>query len=329
MARPTDAQRASKASAKTGASDESCPICRSSRYLNSNLKLLVNPECYHKMCQSCVERIFSQGPAQCPIPGCHRTLRRQKFREQTFEDIQVEREVDIRKRVHAVLNKREDDFEDLRSYNDWLNEAEDLIFNLINEVDVEETQKRLKEYERLHEKEITANARLEKEEKTNFIAMQKQAKQLARERKEAARREEEEARLEMEEDKREVLQRLAMGQDADAVTKRGYEVQLKRRLDRKQAAERQKTLQEVDARITPLIKGLKSKTKSQPEPPIDPFGGLQFKDTYFAPQDEYVWDGIQQAKRKPEVTMGGFDVHDFARQALGAVFDGIAEAQVV
>ena len=79
-----------------------CPVCKSSRYLNQNMRFLVNPECYHKMCESCVDRIFSSGPAPCPVAGCARTLRKQRFRKQTFGDIQVEREVDIRRRVAAV-----------------------------------------------------------------------------------------------------------------------------------------------------------------------------------------------------------------------------------
>jgi len=66
------------------------------------MKFLVNPECYHKMCESCVDRIFSHGPAPCPIAGCKRTLRKAKFRTQTFEDLKVEREVDIRRRVAQV-----------------------------------------------------------------------------------------------------------------------------------------------------------------------------------------------------------------------------------
>ncbi len=63
------------------------------------MRFLVNPECYHRMCESCVDRIFSHGPAPCPVAGCHRTLRKQRFRKQTFGDIRVEREVDVRKRV--------------------------------------------------------------------------------------------------------------------------------------------------------------------------------------------------------------------------------------
>jgi len=54
------------------------------------------------MCTGCVDRIFSSGPAPCPIAGCGKTLRKNRFRKQTFEDLAIEREVDIRKRVMAM-----------------------------------------------------------------------------------------------------------------------------------------------------------------------------------------------------------------------------------
>lgn len=79
-----------------------CPVCKSSRYLNPNMRFLINPECYHQMCESCVDRIYSHGPAPCRIVGCGKTLRKNRFRKKTFEDIQVEREVDIRRRVATV-----------------------------------------------------------------------------------------------------------------------------------------------------------------------------------------------------------------------------------
>lgn len=74
-----------------------CPVCKASRYWNSQVPMLMNPECYHKICKECVDRYFSHGPAPCPVAGCGKTLRRNRFRKQTFEDLQVEREVDIRK----------------------------------------------------------------------------------------------------------------------------------------------------------------------------------------------------------------------------------------
>lgn len=83
--------------------DEECPICHTKRYLHQGMRFLLNPECYHKMCMSCVDRIFAHGPAPCPVAGCRKTLRKNKFRAPRFEDLALEREVDIRRRVSEVL----------------------------------------------------------------------------------------------------------------------------------------------------------------------------------------------------------------------------------
>src|SRR3954464_13390626 len=95
-------------------SDDMCPVCKTIRYLNKDMEFLINPECYHSMCSNCVNRLFNDGPNQCPYAGCHRTLRRKGFRTAFFSDLGVEREVDIRRRVAAVFNQAEEDFETLR-----------------------------------------------------------------------------------------------------------------------------------------------------------------------------------------------------------------------
>lgn len=315
----------------SSSSAESCPVCKSSRYLNSNLRFLVNPECYHKMCESCVDRIFSHGPAQCPLPGCKRTLRKHRFRVQTFEDIKVEREVDIRKKVALVFNKREEDFEDLRAYNDYLNDVEDITFNLVEGIDVEVSNQRLEAYRTNHADEIAANEHLAQEEKSSFKELQKQERQQARLRREAAHREEEEERREAAENKRDVLKRLAAGTgDAEAIAKEGQQVQLKRRLDRQAAAEKQRRLQTSSENMNNgssnlVIKGLKSRKAPEPEAPIDPFEGLSFEGKqYYTLQDDYSWEVIRQPRNDKVVRAGGYDVMEqFGSRALCEAFAGL------
>jgi CDK-activating kinase assembly factor MAT1 len=50
-----------------------------------------------RRCDSCIERLYSLGPAPCPI--CGKTLRKMGFMTQTFEDLGVEKEVVIRRRM--------------------------------------------------------------------------------------------------------------------------------------------------------------------------------------------------------------------------------------
>ncbi|EGF78168.1 hypothetical protein BATDEDRAFT_13326 [Batrachochytrium dendrobatidis JAM81] len=109
--------------------NERCPVCKSDRYLNPTMRLLVSP-CFHKMCESCINRLFLSGPAPCPI--CKVTLRKSNFVSQTFDDLYVEKEIQIRKKVGRYFNKRLEDFAgNLRLYNDYLEEVEEIcrLFN--------------------------------------------------------------------------------------------------------------------------------------------------------------------------------------------------------
>ncbi|KAI8063178.1 CDK-activating kinase assembly factor MAT1-domain-containing protein [Gongronella butleri] len=134
--------------------DAQCPQCKSDKYLNPDLRLLVSP-CFHKMCEQCIDMLFAAGPAPCP--ECHQVLRKNQFVSQIFEDLSVEKEVRIRKRVAKVFNKRPEDFPSLRLYNDYLEEVEDITFNLMNGVDVDETEARITAYEMENRDNIAEN----------------------------------------------------------------------------------------------------------------------------------------------------------------------------
>ncbi len=52
------------------------------------------------------------------------------------------------------FNKKEEDFGTLREYNDYLEMVEDIIFNLSNNVDVEETNSRIAKYKEKNREQI-------------------------------------------------------------------------------------------------------------------------------------------------------------------------------
>lgn len=142
--------------------DLACPRCKTTKYRNPSLKLMVNI-CGHALCENCVELLFVKGSAACP--ECQISLRRGNFRMQLFEDPLVEKEVDIRKRVVRDFNKREEDFETLREYNDYLEEIENIVFNLTNNVDVEVTKKKIEQYKKDNKALIIRNkSKLSKDE---------------------------------------------------------------------------------------------------------------------------------------------------------------------
>lgn len=95
-----------KSSANRLSYEDICPVCKNSTYLQKNLRFKINTKCYHRICEGCVDRITST-QKKCPIAGCSFAARgiiprRGEYRVQTFEDLAIEREVDIRKRVMAM-----------------------------------------------------------------------------------------------------------------------------------------------------------------------------------------------------------------------------------
>ncbi|KAG9014985.1 TFIIH/NER complex subunit [Tulasnella sp. JGI-2019a] len=195
--------------------DDVCPVCKSDRFLNPKLRLLVS-SCYHRMCESCIDRLFTLGPAPCPI--CGRVLRKMAFIPQTFEDLAVEKEVAVRRRIVKQFNKRREDFIDLRAYNDYLEMVEDIAFNLINGVDVEATEARIAAYREENAAVIELN--VQRDERDSTLLQEDEARERAEreERAEELRRQEEEERLERERDKQSIIDQLERGNaDPDRV----------------------------------------------------------------------------------------------------------------
>ena len=142
--------------------DIKCPHCGTTKYRNPSLKLMVNV-CGHALCENCVELLFVKGSGHCP--QCNTGLRRHNFRLQLFDDHLVEKEIDIRKRVLKDFNKKEEDFDSLAEYNDYLEEIETIIFNLSNDIEVKATNERIDSYKKENAKQIIKNrGKLSKDE---------------------------------------------------------------------------------------------------------------------------------------------------------------------
>lgn len=139
-----------------------CPRCKTTKYRNPSLKLMVN-FCGHSLCESCVELLFVKGSGSCP--DCGVPLRRANFRVQLFENPMVEKEVDIRRRILKDFNKKEEDFGNLDDFNNYLEEIEEIIYNLANNIDIINTNKRIETYKRENKDVILKNKqRLGREE---------------------------------------------------------------------------------------------------------------------------------------------------------------------
>eukprot|EP00193_Tetraselmis_chui_P004191 CAMPEP_0177753546 /NCGR_PEP_ID=MMETSP0491_2-20121128/1519_1 /TAXON_ID=63592 /ORGANISM="Tetraselmis chuii, Strain PLY429" /LENGTH=172 /DNA_ID=CAMNT_0019268841 /DNA_START=241 /DNA_END=759 /DNA_ORIENTATION=+ len=63
----------------------------------------------------------------------------------------------IRRRIENIYNKRAEEFDSKREYDDYLEEREDIVFNLCEGVEVESTEAKVRAYEAANASSIAAN----------------------------------------------------------------------------------------------------------------------------------------------------------------------------
>lgn len=316
-----------------------CPICKTDRYLSPNMNFLINPECYHKICESCVDRIFSLGPAPCPYPGCSRILRKNKFKKQVFEDLAIEREIDIRKRVSGIYNKTEEDFQDLPSFNIYLEGIENLIFNLSNGIEIEKTEGDLAEYEQDHKIEILEKNLRESQKTSNLRQYQEATERLKQEKVRIQKKMEFEDIEYLKQQQQELLDRLSSSASANSedIIKQQQSQMLKR------SSVRKKQLQQINSNLDNQMTSLNAapeESDDEEKVPFTPFQGdrdlnKSYKLLNIASTIEEVMDldnnlgesyydpYVNKLAKDKEYVGGGWRLQQVFERALDEAFTGL------
>ncbi|KIJ60629.1 hypothetical protein HYDPIDRAFT_116926 [Hydnomerulius pinastri MD-312] len=290
--------------------DDQCPVCKSDRYLNPKLRLLVS-SCYHKMCESCIDRLFTLGPAPCPI--CQKVLRKLAFTPQTFEDLTVEKEVAVRRRIAKEFNKRREDFPDLRLYNDYLEEVEDITFNLINEIDIPETEARIEAHRRENAALIELNVRRDEQYAQALREQEEQERSEREQRALEARREDEIEREEKEKGRREIIDRL------ETSTKDAAKVIAKSRAEANKRTSARSAATTVFKSNAQLLRSRAAQSTTIPDVPHVPL-----QDDWYAYEDMYTLrdrydDMYSEAVRQDRegiMRAGGYQVEEAWERAV-------------
>ncbi|RFU27116.1 hypothetical protein B7463_g9224, partial [Scytalidium lignicola] len=276
------------------------------------------------MCSTCVDRIFSSGPASCPVPYCGKTLRKKGFHKAFFADLHVEREVDIRKRVGEVFNRRQDDFETLLDWNNYLEEVESLIFDLVEGTREEKSraEDKLRQYRDGNKGEIEENKRLGQEEAELIRRREKAEQDATRQRRLKALRDEEEEKMDVERTRREALDQLATSnEDANKISQQMQRVILKRTSGRRNLTDTKPTESTNAPSLT--IRGLKKKVAPIPEKPYDPFGGLSLTPTRYTLQEDYNNEWLETAKGDIRHMAGGYSLQEYYARTMFEAFSGL------
>lgn len=155
------------------------------------------------------------------------------------------------------LNRREDEFDSKRAYDDFLEQRETIIANLVHGIDVAKTEADLQAYAAANMHSIRANQAREQSEHASFLEQQSLEQEQARLRRQMARQEYENERREAAAQREDALARMAAaapgGADADAIAKEGQTtVRLKkssaRRSEEERIRQKQAQLRGMDVR---------------------------------------------------------------------------------
>ncbi|KAH0871469.1 hypothetical protein HID58_078491 [Brassica napus] len=80
------------------------------------------------------------------------------------------KEINVRRRISAIYNKREEDFSALKDYNDYLEEVECMIFDLVDGINVGAIEDKIKRYSQENAEQIMVNRARKAEDLTAALA---------------------------------------------------------------------------------------------------------------------------------------------------------------
>lgn len=289
------------------------------------MKLMVNV-CGHPMCDSCVRMYFLKESAPCP--ECEIVLKRSKFRVQIYEDPLVEKELAIRRKVMKVYNMAEDDFPTLEEWNSYLEEIEEIVYNITNDINKPEMEKKMENYEKLNKNEIRKNyaRKTRAEEELERQLDSEMVKGLERQR--ALKEEQEKSKLTRQRNKTSLIQDLmAASEGAATLVLKSHTERLKEEQKRENQKKKEQELAMQGSSKTEFSSGVKmgfaAGMSSAPvhqmkeelyryEPPV-------LSSTLPAPTWEELEDGgyLNHVRRaSPQAMAGGYTEHYACLRAL-------------
>lgn len=118
--------------------------------------MMIN-ECGHPLCKNCVDNIFALNSGNCHV--CNRVLRKNNFREQIYDDPLIDKETFLRRKLRKIYNLKQDDFGTLKEFGDYQERYETLVYNLVFETNVTETNAEISAFEEQHKELIDRNKR--------------------------------------------------------------------------------------------------------------------------------------------------------------------------
>ncbi|CAK4150610.1 unnamed protein product [Aphanomyces euteiches] len=195
-----------------------CCVCGTSldddaNVLNTTMKMKIS-KCGHRYCDRCVKLEFQHHrEITCAKPGCGKLVKKSQLQDKTKEEQDFNKDVTIRKKVLKTYNKTGEDFNTLDEYNAYLEEVEDLIFDLLSEDDAvkDAANAKWKQYKQENALLISANDAKKAEEERRVLHVIDEQRRVADERRRLQLQEDNKFQADLERQKAQLME-VALGE---------------------------------------------------------------------------------------------------------------------
>merc|ERR1719373_373822 len=111
--------------------EDECPKCHTVRKRDPSMKLFYANCCDSRLCENCIAQIYARQRYHVCLT-CGEKLEKLRYKSHSLALTQCRQEAMVRKRVNAVYNSFEDEFDNKRMWNDYLEMVEDLVYDLVH-----------------------------------------------------------------------------------------------------------------------------------------------------------------------------------------------------
>ncbi|KAF1781360.1 Zinc finger, RING-type, conserved site [Phytophthora cactorum] len=180
--------------------------CDDSNYLNTKMKMLIS-KCGHRFCDHCIKREF-QHQREISCPACQKPVKKSQLQDKTIEELNFAKETSVRKKV-----TKEDDFDTLEEYNDYLEMLENLVFDLVygDEAEKAAAQKQWKQYRQENAIVIATNDAKKADEERRIAQLIAEQQRIAEERRQLQQKEDSQFAADLERQKAQLME-VALGE---------------------------------------------------------------------------------------------------------------------
>jgi len=211
-----------------------CAFCqnRNVNYLEKAFKFRTSALCGHQVCSNCFRGPVFQKKREVPCPKCNKPMNKAKLKDKSWDELQYEKEIRIRKEIYGIINLTREDFDNPQECEDALELAETLVAHRMAGTEEDGEKSQLEEFEARYRAKIQRRRAIRASERQQFLDNMEEEEALRREKllelMEAEEEEKELRRLEREEGIKVELGERRRSKVAELRAKKKREEELKR-----------------------------------------------------------------------------------------------------